>query len=211
MTYSRSVAVLCFIVVMLITALTPLAWNHPPRRRGRRMTETVATPRVPPQGGTARAEETLMRMRYAALAARSCWLAALAATLLLTSNAAPQPTSAGSRPRQTRRCARAEPSGSRNRRIRGYKGAPTSTVTIPPVDPPARDRNGTGRRSLTVTARWPPTTLRAAVAAKFLAGTATLTGVPRGDHGLDRTVTVNLGARIPRPRTRVTHLNLRQS
>ena len=30
MTYSRAVAIVCFIVVMLITALTPLAWKHPP-------------------------------------------------------------------------------------------------------------------------------------------------------------------------------------
>ena len=35
-----------------------------------------------------------MRMRYAALAATFLLLAALAATLLLTSNAGPQPTSA---------------------------------------------------------------------------------------------------------------------
>ena len=34
MTYSRVVAVLCFIVVMLITALTPLAWKHPPLASG---------------------------------------------------------------------------------------------------------------------------------------------------------------------------------
>ena len=34
MTYSRSVAVLCFVVVMLITALTPIAWKHPPPASG---------------------------------------------------------------------------------------------------------------------------------------------------------------------------------
>ena len=34
MTYSRVVAVLCFIVVMLMTAATPSAWNHPPPASG---------------------------------------------------------------------------------------------------------------------------------------------------------------------------------
>ena len=54
MTYSRSVAVLCFIVVMLITALTPLAMPGPTTVEAEHVTETVAPPRVPPQGGTAR-------------------------------------------------------------------------------------------------------------------------------------------------------------
>ena len=53
MIYSRSVAVLCFIVVMLITALTPLGMPGPTTVDADRMTETVATPRVPPSGGTA--------------------------------------------------------------------------------------------------------------------------------------------------------------
>ena len=54
MTYSRSVAVLCFIVVMLLTALTPLAMPGPHNRpEAEHVTETVAAPRVPPQGGTA--------------------------------------------------------------------------------------------------------------------------------------------------------------
>ena len=34
MTYSRAVAILCFTVVMLITALTPLAWKRPPLSSG---------------------------------------------------------------------------------------------------------------------------------------------------------------------------------
>ena len=34
MTYSRAVTILCFVVIMLITALTPLAWNHPPPASG---------------------------------------------------------------------------------------------------------------------------------------------------------------------------------
>ena len=53
MTYSRSVAVLCFIVVMLITALTPLAMPGPTTVEAEHVTETVATPRVPPHDGTA--------------------------------------------------------------------------------------------------------------------------------------------------------------
>ena len=54
MTYSRLVAILCFVVIMLITALTPIGLEPPATGvRGRRMTETVAPPRVPPQGGTA--------------------------------------------------------------------------------------------------------------------------------------------------------------
>ena len=34
MTYSRAVAISCFVVVMLITALSPLAWKHPPLASG---------------------------------------------------------------------------------------------------------------------------------------------------------------------------------
>ena len=73
-----------------------------------RMTATVATPRVPPTGWNRRAEETLMRMRYAALAATFVLVAALTATILLTSNAAPQPTSTVQQTaaRLTPRCAR---------------------------------------------------------------------------------------------------------
>ena len=33
-TYSRALAILCVTVVMLITALTPLAWKHPPLASG---------------------------------------------------------------------------------------------------------------------------------------------------------------------------------
>ena len=55
MTYSRAVAVVCFVVVMLITALTPLGMPGPTPVEADRMTETVATHRVPPQGGTAEA------------------------------------------------------------------------------------------------------------------------------------------------------------
>ena len=53
MTYSRSVAVLCFIVVMLHTPLTQLGMPGPTTVEADRMTESVATPRVPSQGGTA--------------------------------------------------------------------------------------------------------------------------------------------------------------
>ncbi len=53
MTYSRLVAILCFMVVMLITALTPLGVPGPTTIEADRMTETVAAPRVPPSGGTA--------------------------------------------------------------------------------------------------------------------------------------------------------------
>ena len=50
----RAVAILCFLVVMLITALTAARLETPAATvRGGRMTETVAAPRVPPQGGTA--------------------------------------------------------------------------------------------------------------------------------------------------------------
>ena len=45
----------CFVVVMLITALTPLGMPGPTTVEADRMTETVATHRVPPQGGTAEA------------------------------------------------------------------------------------------------------------------------------------------------------------
>ena len=34
MTYSRTAAVLCFIVVMLITAMALIAWKHPPLSSG---------------------------------------------------------------------------------------------------------------------------------------------------------------------------------
>ena len=54
MTYSRLVTILCFVVIMLITALTPIGLEPPATGvRGRRMTETVAAHRVPPQGGAA--------------------------------------------------------------------------------------------------------------------------------------------------------------
>ncbi len=43
MTYSRSLAVLCFIVVMLITALTPIGVPGHATVEADRMTETVAT------------------------------------------------------------------------------------------------------------------------------------------------------------------------
>ena len=50
MTYSRTVAVACFVVIMLITALTPIGVPGPATVEADRMTETVATPRDPPQG-----------------------------------------------------------------------------------------------------------------------------------------------------------------
>ncbi len=50
MTYSRAVAVVCFVVVMLITALTPIGLPGPTTVEADHMTETVATPRDPPQG-----------------------------------------------------------------------------------------------------------------------------------------------------------------
>ena len=53
MTYSRSVAVLCFIVVMLHTPLTPLGMPGPTTVEADHVTETVAAPSVPPQGETA--------------------------------------------------------------------------------------------------------------------------------------------------------------
>ena len=53
MTYSRSVAVLCFIVFMLITVLTPLGVPGPTTVEANHATETVAAPSRPPQGGTA--------------------------------------------------------------------------------------------------------------------------------------------------------------
>ena len=34
MTYSRAAAVLCFIMVTLITALPPIGWKHPPLSSG---------------------------------------------------------------------------------------------------------------------------------------------------------------------------------
>ena len=53
MTYSRSVAIVCFIVVMLLTALTSLGMPGPTTVEADHVTETVAPPRAPPQGGTA--------------------------------------------------------------------------------------------------------------------------------------------------------------
>ena len=51
MTYSRLVAILCFVVIMLITALTPLGLETSATVvRGGRMTATVAAPRVPATG-----------------------------------------------------------------------------------------------------------------------------------------------------------------
>ena len=55
MTYSRLVTILCFMVVMLIAALTPLGVPGSTTVEADRMTETVAAPRVPSQGGTAEA------------------------------------------------------------------------------------------------------------------------------------------------------------
>ena len=88
MTYSRSVTVLCFIVVMLIAALTPIGVPGPTTVEADRVTETVATTSRPATGWNLRGEETLMRMRHAALAAPFVLAAAVAATLLLTSNVA---------------------------------------------------------------------------------------------------------------------------
>ena len=34
MTYSRAVAIVCFVVILLVTELTSLAWNHPPPASG---------------------------------------------------------------------------------------------------------------------------------------------------------------------------------
>ncbi len=54
MTYSRSVAVLCFVVVMLITALTPLGMPGPTTVEADQVTATVAARRVPPQAEPSR-------------------------------------------------------------------------------------------------------------------------------------------------------------
>ena len=127
MTYSRAVAVLCFIVVMLITALTPLGVPGPTTDEADHVTETVAAPRVPPQGGTARGEEPLMRKRYAALAAAFILVAALAATILLSSAIGPLP---------------------RLRSAADFGGLtrPLAGAAVHAVADPHPDRHGRGRR-----------------------------------------------------------------
>ena len=140
-----------------------------------------------------------MRMRYAALAATFVLAAALAATILLTSNAGPQPTSAGqtatasAEPQQAAATPQAAPP------------APTSTVTIPPVE---RQQcvNGTalaahsGHRAL------------ADDCALLLAAKDTLAGTATLNWSATTAITdwtgVTVGSSNSDGRTRVTHLNL---
>ena len=199
MTYSRAVAVLCFVVIMLLTALTPLAWKHPPLASGPAHDRNSRHPSRPGAGWNRRGEETLMRTRYIALAATFILAAALAATILLTSNAGPQPTSAG----QTA-TAPAEPQQAAAT-PQAAQPAPTSTVTIPPVE---RQQcvNGTalaahsGHRALA-------DDCALLLAAKdALAGTATLNW--SATTAITDWTGVTVGSSNSDGRTRVTHLNL---
>ena len=138
-----------------------------------------------------------MRMRHAALAATLVLLAALAATILLTSNAAPQPTSAGQTATAT-----AEPQQAAAT-PQAAQPAPTSTVTIPPVE---RQQcvNGTalaahsGHRAL------------ADDCALLLAAKDTLAGTATLNWSATTAITdwtgVTVGSSNSDGRTRVTHL-----